>query len=1001
MRSEVRRFDRREARPLSVLYKYNVHVRDQASSRLRHKFKRGAKQSVGAHITKEQLLDVNFVVNSQKRGLAMPCLLPNSSEYWRGRAHDLFAMNRQLGRPHLFATLSFSENNCKVLLSVLRKLHLQHGEMDRHSAANIDSSMPLPAVVSDSALQAIDELLQSEDDGEGVMSSEEKLRLIREDPVVCAMMFREIVLQLKKNLRKKNGPMGRYHVKDWFIRIEFQQRGAPHAHCLLWLNDGPTAPLDDIEGTIRFVDELLTCDSTRPFAARNSHKHTNTCFRNKHVQRRFRTKQLSPTEAHRYCRFGAPFWPTPRSRILYPLLFSEEERRSEDRDDRTWDQYIEHLRQMRLRLKDVLSSPACPGTLQDVWREAGCPDDYTYELAIRTDLKHVKMLYKREVCDRWTNPFLPWVLDAFGFNTDAQIVLDVYSLVRYCVSYVTKAEQNHSQLHNEITNLRREQGFDDRTLMRMLASRCLRAKETSAQEASWVLLNFPLCEMSRKCTFIDTSPPDDRNHCPKAKKNLEALPAGSTDLWYPDIFDVYSRRREDLSNVTLAEFAAVYHQCQNKDNKARRRDRIIRYRRYNEHSDDWDERENFHRAMCTLHVPWREESEDILSAVNEGSSFADLYAQHEESITIKRQRFEAMLGIEQDMEDELQDIVAEEEAEANEAAENARHQLAGDGKFVFDDAEFMDRGAQDIDIDLPEPRMQQPNSDPQARVRRRGVWDRETYLKNIRRLNKKQREVVLAVYDGVRLQSDPLLLYVDGAAGTGKSVVAQCCANAFDTFAGPSNSSDARVIVCAPTGKAACVIGGMTIHHSHSLSYNQEAGATERMHDGSSAIMCPLQGQRLANIQILFMNVEAQLIDEISMVSDRNFLAVDQRCKEAKGKEDDFGGLWTIVFGDYRQLTPVGGAPVYACSTEEITGSAALWQKFQYVELTENMRQGEDKQYADMLAVIGDAESSLCDEDCALTESRSSLKIIYSFRVTSPACTTEIKTKRSTTCACC
>ncbi|KAK3922022.1 Insulin-like growth factor 1 receptor [Frankliniella fusca] len=81
MRSEVRRTERRGAAPQCVLYKYNVHVRDQASGHIRHKFKRGAKDVLGRNITREQLLDKEFVSSSQKKGLAMPCLLPNPAEY--------------------------------------------------------------------------------------------------------------------------------------------------------------------------------------------------------------------------------------------------------------------------------------------------------------------------------------------------------------------------------------------------------------------------------------------------------------------------------------------------------------------------------------------------------------------------------------------------------------------------------------------------------------------------------------------------------------------------------------------------------------------------------------------------------------------------------------------------------------------------------------------------------------------------------------------------------
>lgn len=223
MRSEIRRFDRRAARPQNVLYKYNVHMREQASSRLRHKFKRGAKKTLGMDITREQLLDENFIATSQKKGIAMPCLLPNSAEYWRGRSHDLFAMVRQVGKPHLFLTLSAAEYHWPTLIDVLRRIHEAHGETDRFNVTNLETNVSLPKTVSAQAMDAIDELVEQEKSGEDTVPNERKLQLIRDDPIVCAIYFREVVLQLKKHSRKnKMGPMAKYFLTDWFLRIEFQ-----------------------------------------------------------------------------------------------------------------------------------------------------------------------------------------------------------------------------------------------------------------------------------------------------------------------------------------------------------------------------------------------------------------------------------------------------------------------------------------------------------------------------------------------------------------------------------------------------------------------------------------------------------------------------------------------------------------------------------------------------------------------------------------------------------
>merc|ERR1711954_637608 len=74
----------------------------------------------------------------------------------------------------------------------------------------------------------------------------EKKRLISENVVQTTLHF-------QKRVEKLFALMGydlfedenqAYHVSSYFFRVEFQQRGAPHVHSLLWLKDkkGNEAP---------------------------------------------------------------------------------------------------------------------------------------------------------------------------------------------------------------------------------------------------------------------------------------------------------------------------------------------------------------------------------------------------------------------------------------------------------------------------------------------------------------------------------------------------------------------------------------------------------------------------------------------------------------------------------------------------------------------------------------------------------------------------------------
>ena len=78
------------------------------------------------------------------------------------------------------------------------------------------------------------------------------------------------------------------------------------------------------------------------------------------------------------------------------------------------------------------------------------------------------------------------------------------------------------------------------------------------------------------------------------------------------------------------------------------------------------------------------------------------------------------------------------------------------------------------------------------------------------------------------------------------------------------------------------------------------------------------------------------------------FFQVNQRLTEIfrySGKEP-FAGLPVKVCGDFYQLPPVKGSPVYS-SVTSINGFLALdfWEKFQMVELTKAMRQRGDHDF--------------------------------------------------------
>jgi ATP-dependent DNA helicase PIF1 len=130
-------------------------------------------------------------------------------------------------------------------------------------------------------------------------------------------------------------------------------------------------------------------------------------------------------------------------------------------------------------------------------------------------------------------------------------------------------------------------------------------------------------------------------------------------------------------------------------------------------------------------------------------------------------------------------------------------------------------------------------------------------------------------------------LFITGRAGTGKTTLLQ-------EFV---QTTAKCVAVCAPTGVAALAVGGQTIHSLLRLPLGII----------SSRELGFIPKESLA----VLANLDALVIDEVSMVSADVLDAIDRRLRQAKRRKNTpFGGVQLIMFGDPYQLAPVvsGGA---------------------------------------------------------------------------------------------
>ncbi|XP_028966971.1 uncharacterized protein LOC114828168 [Galendromus occidentalis] len=250
--SETRGRDRRGATPQHVLYMamkiLRLRVRDSIQSMYRC-------LRTTERITREMIENREFVERLIDTNQAFLKTMPNSVQYWAARKKDLFAMIRQLGKPTAFLTISAKETHWPNLLRILHGLSEGYNDIEIHE---------------------MEDVVEKLDEGK-------RAHLVAEDPATCAIYFHKLVNAILTiiSAKKTYKPFGEYRVIEYFLRIEFQHRGSPHAHILLWLENDPAEEISDsMPNTVNMISDLCSVDKANmsdPTMIKNqTHAHTFT-----------------------------------------------------------------------------------------------------------------------------------------------------------------------------------------------------------------------------------------------------------------------------------------------------------------------------------------------------------------------------------------------------------------------------------------------------------------------------------------------------------------------------------------------------------------------------------------------------------------------------------------------------------------------------------------------------------------------------------------------------
>ena len=214
-------------------------------------------------------------------------------------------------------------------------------------------------------------------------------------------------------------------MEDYAIRIEFQARGSPHAHTLIWIKDSPKFGVAGNKEFSKFLDKYISFaipreeGELRDKVLLQQHRHSNYCKRGMN------------------CRFRFPHPPSTCTLVTRPVTGDNETEANE-------------ASKVLGEVWKLLLSGKTDVSLDDLLSLAEVnPTDYNNAIVLSS--RGHTIVLKREPRECNVNPYNASILLAWGANMDLQPVLNAYSCILYIASYVMKAEKSMGQLLKSVT----------------------------------------------------------------------------------------------------------------------------------------------------------------------------------------------------------------------------------------------------------------------------------------------------------------------------------------------------------------------------------------------------------------------------------------------------------------------------------------------------------------------------------------------------------------------
>lgn len=395
-----------------------------------------------------------------------------------------------------------------------------------------------------------------------------------------------------------------------------------------------------------------------------------------------------------------------------------------------------------------------------------------YIQCLRRSIRHDMIFIKRLPNAVDINNYNKNLLTIWEANVDIQYVLDPYAAGVYLFGYILKTERGLIRLMSEAVKESRSSGLKQKNLMRKVANAFNNVLIIGASQAVDYLLGTSIAKFSRMDIFVNTNLPIQRIYIAKSKDKLKDQEEDSTDVFEKGLLDRYEKRKEEVNDVCLAEYAADYNETISKGDvkySKRKLSRIIRFVNYKLEKDSY----NYYREQIMLYTAWRNEVNELINKTE--SELKKLYEDNKEKIVMQFSRYNKMS---EDQFKQLMSLTPDDDSD-NEDDAYTKHDENLEMVDAFPD--FVER---------QETNTAKPGATYSISIPPR-VPD-EILRQMLLKLNTDQREIVDHIYFSFKKGIKNEKIVILGTAGTGKSFtinsIYQRMTNFCDKIAGDSGN---------------------------------------------------------------------------------------------------------------------------------------------------------------------------------------------------------------------